>query len=127
MLLAGLVVDGLGVVEGAQGGVPVGFEGVGDEPVSGVDGEVAAASHVFEAVAKTIAATDITTLTFEAEMIRHAYWGIPGQGYAVFVVKPGPGVLDYQARMLSGVTPSSNRAGQAPRSSLTLTASTTPR
>src|SRR6266508_2943123 len=34
-------VGGLG--ELAQGGVPVGFEGVGDEPVGGVDGEVAAA------------------------------------------------------------------------------------
>ena len=43
---AGFVVGGLGVVEGAQGGVPVGFEGVGDEPVGGVDGEVAAAGQV---------------------------------------------------------------------------------
>ena len=46
MLLAGLVVGGLGVVEGAQRGVPVGFEGAGDEPVGGVDGEVAAAGRV---------------------------------------------------------------------------------
>ena len=46
MLFAGFVVGVLGVVEGAQGGVPVGFEGVGDEPVGGVDGEVAAAGQV---------------------------------------------------------------------------------
>ncbi len=46
LLFAGFVVSGLGVVEGAQGGVPVGFEGVGDEPVGGVDGEVAAAGEV---------------------------------------------------------------------------------
>ena len=46
VLFAGFVVGGLGVVEGAQGGVPVGFEGVGDEPVGGVDGEVAAAGQV---------------------------------------------------------------------------------
>ena len=46
MLFAGLVVGGLGVVEGAQGGVPVGFEGVGDEPVGRVDGQVAAAGEV---------------------------------------------------------------------------------
>ena len=46
MLFAGFVVGGLGVVEGAQGGVPVGFEGAGDEPVGGVDGEVAAAGQV---------------------------------------------------------------------------------
>jgi hypothetical protein len=35
--------------------------------------------QVFEAAARTIAATDTTTLTFEAEMIRHADWGIPGR------------------------------------------------
>ena len=46
VVLAGFVVGGLGVVECAQGGVPVGFEGVGDEPVGGVDGEVAAAGQV---------------------------------------------------------------------------------
>ena len=46
VLLAGLVVGGLGVAQGAQRGVPVGFEGVGDEPVGGVDGEVAAAGQV---------------------------------------------------------------------------------
>ncbi len=46
MLLAGLVVGGLGVAQGAQRGVPVGFEGVGDEPVGGVDGQVAAAGQV---------------------------------------------------------------------------------
>jgi hypothetical protein len=40
---SGLVVGGSGVGQGAQGGVPVGFEGFGDEPVGGVDGEVAAA------------------------------------------------------------------------------------
>ena len=43
---AGLVVGVLCVGEGAQRGVPVGFEGVGDEPVGGVDGEVAAAGQV---------------------------------------------------------------------------------
>ena len=46
MLLAGFVVGGLGVVEGAQRGVPVGFEGAGDEPVGGVDGQVTAAGQV---------------------------------------------------------------------------------
>jgi hypothetical protein len=46
VLLAGFVVGGMGVVEGAQRGVPAGFEGVGDEPVGGVDGEVAAAGQV---------------------------------------------------------------------------------
>ena len=46
VLLAGFVVGGLGVAQGAQGGVPVGFEGVGDEPLGGIDGQVAAAGQV---------------------------------------------------------------------------------
>ena len=46
VVLAGLVVGVLCFAEGAQRGVPVGFEGVGDEPVGGVDGEVAAAGQV---------------------------------------------------------------------------------
>ena len=46
VLLAGVVIGFLGLVLGAQGGVPVGFEGVGDEPVGGVDGQVAAAGQV---------------------------------------------------------------------------------
>ena len=36
----------MSVVEPAQRGVPVGFEAVGDEPVGGVDGQVAAAGEV---------------------------------------------------------------------------------
>ena len=46
VVLAGLLAGVLGLAEGAQGGVPAGFEGVGDEPVGGVDGEVAAAGQV---------------------------------------------------------------------------------
>ena len=46
VVLAGLVVGVLGLAEGAQRSVPVGFEGVGDEPVGGIDGEVAAAGQV---------------------------------------------------------------------------------
>ena len=44
--VGGLLVGVLGVAVGAQGVVPVGFEGVGDESVGGVDGEVAAAGEV---------------------------------------------------------------------------------
>ena len=46
VVLAGLLAGVLGLAQGAQRGVPVGFEGVGDEPVGGVDGEVAAAGQV---------------------------------------------------------------------------------
>jgi hypothetical protein len=38
VLFAGLLGCVLRLVQGAQRGVPVGFEGVGDEPVGGVDG-----------------------------------------------------------------------------------------
>ena len=44
VVLAGLVAGVLGLAEGAQGGVPAGFEGAGDEPVGGC-GEVAAAAR----------------------------------------------------------------------------------
>src|SRR5208282_6903001 len=46
VVLAGVVVCVLRLAQGAERGVPVGFEGVGDEPVGGVDGEVAAAGQV---------------------------------------------------------------------------------
>lgn len=36
----------MGCLEGAEGVVPVGLERVGDEPVVGVDGEVAAAGEL---------------------------------------------------------------------------------
>jgi hypothetical protein len=41
-----LVVGVLGILECAQRGVPVGFQGVGDEPVGGVDVQLAAAGQV---------------------------------------------------------------------------------
>ena len=44
--LAGFVMEFLGLAEGAQRGVPVSFEGVGNQPVGGVDGQVAAAGQV---------------------------------------------------------------------------------
>ena len=46
VLAAGLFIGFLRVVERARGGVPVGFEGAGDQPVGGVDGGVAAAGQV---------------------------------------------------------------------------------
>ena len=43
---AGALVVVVGALDGPQRVVPVGFEGVGDEPVVGVDGEVASAGEV---------------------------------------------------------------------------------
>jgi len=61
--------------------------------------------QVFGAVSKILAAAELDKLTFQAVGIRHAPWAVPGQGYAVFVVTPSPEVLDYQANLLSAVTP----------------------
>src|SRR5271169_3984646 len=61
--------------------------------------------RVFDAVGGAIADTDISLLGYQAEAIRHTTWGVPGQGYCVFLVKPAPQVLDFQASLLANVTP----------------------
>jgi hypothetical protein len=60
---------------------------------------------VYDAVEATIAATDVASLTYQAIAIRHADWGVPGQGLGVIVIQPSPPVLDLQARLLAAVTP----------------------
>jgi len=69
--------------------------------------------QVFAEVEKTIAATDIGALAYQAVQIRHTDWGVPGQGYAVFVVQPSPEVLDFQAALLASVTPFTRSGGTA--------------
>ena len=61
--------------------------------------------NVYDAVEKAIADTEITSLSYEAVAIRHADWGVPGQGLTVFVIKPSPEVLGFQAKLLAAVTP----------------------
>ena len=41
---------------------------------------------VYDAVEQTLAATDIARSRYQAVAIRHADWGVPGQGLAVIVV-----------------------------------------
>ncbi len=60
--------------------------------------------NVYDAVEKAIADTEITSLSYEAVAIRHADWGVPGQGLTVFVIKPSPEVLGFQAKLLAAVT-----------------------
>lgn len=60
---------------------------------------------MFDAVENTIKATDIGSLSYAAVAIRHADWGVPGQGLAGLVIKPSPQVLDFQAKLLAAVTP----------------------
>lgn len=68
---------------------------------------------VYDAVGRTIADTDVTSLSYEAVAIRHTDWGVPGQGLTGFVIKPGPQVLDFQANLLASVTPFLGSGGTA--------------
>jgi hypothetical protein len=72
--------------------------------------------NVYAAVEQTLAATDVATLSYHAVALRHADWGVPGQGLAVIVVQPGSQVLDFQAALLAAVTPSPPREAPPPRS-----------
>ena len=69
--------------------------------------------HVYAAVAKTVSDTDVASLTYQAMAIRHADWGVPGQGLAVLVVQPSPQVLDFQADLLAAVSPFTESGGTA--------------
>jgi len=69
--------------------------------------------HVYKAVAEMIAGTDMASLSYQAVAIRHAEWGVPGQGLAVLVVQPSPQVLDFQAGLLAAVTPFVGSRGTA--------------
>ncbi len=62
---------------------------------------------------RPIADTDVAALSYQAVAIRHADWGVPGQGLAVLVVQPSPEVLDFQADLLAAVTPFTGSGGTA--------------
>jgi hypothetical protein len=68
---------------------------------------------VYDAIQKTIAQTDMSQLAFRAVAIKHANWGIPGQGYAVYFVKPSPEVLAFQAKLIAAVSPFVESGGTA--------------
>ena len=57
--------------------------------------------------------TDVAALSYQAVAIRHADWGVPGQGLAVLVLQPSPQVLDFQAALLAAVTPFTESGGTA--------------
>jgi hypothetical protein len=68
---------------------------------------------VYEAIQKTIAETDMSLLKFRAVAIKHADWGIPGQGLAGYFVKPSPEVIDFQAKLIATVNPFVEPGGTA--------------
>ena len=73
----------------------------------------AALGDVFDAVRRTLAATDTDALSYRAVAIRHADWGVPGQGLAVILVQPNRRVTDFQAALLAAITPFTEAGGTA--------------
>jgi len=69
--------------------------------------------HVYDAVATTIASTDVSSLSYRAVAIGHADWGVPGQGLAAIVLQPNAEVLAFQAALLEAVTPYTETGGTA--------------
>jgi hypothetical protein len=69
--------------------------------------------NVYDAVRKTLAATDAKALSYRAMAIRHADWGVPGQGLAVILVQPSRQVTDFQAALLAAIAPFTEPGGTA--------------
>ncbi len=67
----------------------------------------------YEAVEKTVAETDMASLSYRAVKIAHADWGFPGYGPAVLLVEVSPEVLDFQARLVAAVAPFTESGGTA--------------
>lgn len=69
--------------------------------------------RVYDAVEKTLAATDMTSLSYHAVKIAHADWGIPDYGITVLFVQVSAKVLDFQARLVAAVAPFVEQGGTA--------------
>ncbi len=67
----------------------------------------------YDAVESTLAATETGALSFSALAIKHADWGVPGQGLAIIALQPSPQVLDLQAALLAAVSPFTESGGTA--------------
>jgi len=61
--------------------------------------------HVYDAVEKTVADTDMASLSYRVVKIAHADWGFPGYGPAVLLVEVSPEVLDFQAKLVDALSP----------------------
>jgi hypothetical protein len=69
--------------------------------------------QVYDAIEKTIAATDIAALSYQAVKITHADWGFPGYGPTVLLVRVDSHVLDFQADLAAAVAPFVEAGGTA--------------
>jgi hypothetical protein len=68
---------------------------------------------VFDAVGTSLEATGAGALSYRATSVKHAEWGVPGQGLAVILVRPHPQVLDFQAALLAALSPFTEPRGTA--------------
>lgn len=68
---------------------------------------------VYEAVEKTVAATDMASLAYQAASITHADWGFPGYGPTVLLVQVSSEVLDFQADLVAAIAPFVESGGTA--------------
>jgi hypothetical protein len=68
---------------------------------------------VYAAIETTLAATDTSALAYHGVAIKHADWGVPGQGLAVILVQPSAHVLDFQAALFAAVEPFTEPGGTA--------------
>jgi hypothetical protein len=69
--------------------------------------------QVYDAVAKTVAETDMASLSYQAVKITHADWGFPGYGPTVLLVHVSPKVLEFQANLTAAVSPFVESGGTA--------------
>lgn len=70
--------------------------------------------EVFEAVEGLLGTADIGSLSLTAVEYAHmAVDAFPGAGLTAIVVKPGPEVLDFQARLIDAVKPFTGSGGSA--------------
>jgi hypothetical protein len=69
--------------------------------------------HVYDAVEKTVGATDMAELSYEAVGITHADWGFPGYGPTVLQVEVSSMVLDFQAKLVAALEPFVESGGTA--------------
>jgi hypothetical protein len=68
---------------------------------------------LYDAVEKTVEATDMASLSYKAMKITHADWGFPGVAPTVLMVEVGDKVLDFQAALLATITPFVESGGTA--------------
>jgi hypothetical protein len=68
---------------------------------------------VLDAVQQTLTTTVTTALSYRAVAIKHADWGVPGQGLAAILIQPSRQVSDFQAALLAAINPFVESGGTA--------------